>query len=121
MPSAVGARPLFPPLPRVQIERMACTEPSAYGRHRVRGECRSLQHVVLERAVGGAIHDTTVARILAAASVQPHRRRSWKTATIDARFVTKAARILWRYARVAWLYARGEMVRCLDETPRVQA
>ena len=56
MPSAVGARPFFPPLQRVQIERMACTEPSAYGLHLVRWDGRSLQQVVLERAVVGAIH-----------------------------------------------------------------
>jgi transposase len=121
MPSAVGARPFFPPLQRVQIERMACTEPSAYGLHLARWDCRSLQQVVLERAVVGAIHYTTVARILAAASLQPHRSRYWKTATIDERFVTKAARILWRYARVAWLYERGEVVLCLDEKPNLQA
>jgi hypothetical protein len=77
--------------------------------------------VVLERAVVGAIHDPTVARILAAASVPPHRSRSWKTATLDARFVTKAARILWRYARVAWLDERGEGVRWLEEKPHLQA
>jgi transposase len=121
MPSAVGARPFFPPLQRVHLERLACTEPSAYGLHLARWDCRSLQPVVLEQAGVGAIHDTTVARILAAASLQPHRRRSWKTATIDERFTTKAARILWRYERVAWLYARGEVGLCLDEKPNLQA
>jgi DDE superfamily endonuclease len=121
MPSALGVRPFFPPLQRVQIERIACTEPSAYGRHLTRWDCRSLQRVVLERAVVGASHYTTVARILAAASLPPPRCRYWKTATIDERFTTRAARILWRYERVAWLYERGEVVLCLDEKPNLQA
>ncbi len=121
MPSAAGGRPLFPPLARVQIERVACADPAAYGLHLARWHCRSLQQVVVERAIVDSIHDTTVARILAAASLQPHRSRYWKTATIDAQFTTRAAKILWRYERAAWLYERGEVVLCLDEKPNRQA
>jgi hypothetical protein len=69
MPSALGGHPFFPPLQCVQIERIACTEPSAYGLHVARWDCRSLQQVVVERAVVGAMHYTTIARILAAASL----------------------------------------------------
>jgi hypothetical protein len=121
MPSEAGARPFFPPLERVQIERIACPAPTAYGLHLPRWDCRSLPQVVVEHAVVGAIHYPTIAQILAAASLQPHRRRDWKTATIDERFTLKAAKILWRYERVAWLYERGEVVLCLDEKPHVQA
>jgi hypothetical protein len=121
MPSAAGDRPFFPPLERVQIERIACTEPTAYGLHLPRWDCRNLQQVVVEHAGVGAIHYTTIARILAAASLQPHRSRYWKTATIDAQFTVNAAKILWRYERVAWLYKRGEVVLCLDENPNLQA
>lgn len=77
--------------------------------------------MIVEQAVVGAIPYTTVVRILAAASLQPHRSRYWKTATIDERFTTQAARILWRYERVVWLYERGEVVLCLDEKPHLQA
>ena len=118
--SGVGAHPVFPPLERVQSERIACTAPAAYGLHRTRWDCRSLQQVVVARAVGGAIHDTTIARILAGARLHPHRRRYWKTATIDEPFVTSAANVVWRYARVEWLYARGELVLGLDEKPHRQ-
>jgi DDE superfamily endonuclease len=120
MPSGVGAHPVFPPLERVQIERIACTDPAAYGLHLTRWDCRSLQQVVVERAVVGAIHYTTIARILAGASLYPHRSRYWKTATIDEQFVTSAAKVLWRYEHVEWLYARGELVLCLDEKPHMQ-
>lgn len=113
--SGAGARPFFPPLPRVLIER--CTDPIAYGLHLARWDCRRLQEVVVEQAIVGAIHYTTVARILAQASLQPHRSRYWQTATIDERFITQAAKILWRYERVAWLYNRGEMGLCVDEKP----
>jgi hypothetical protein len=50
--------------------------------------------VVVKGTVGGAIHGTTIAWTLADASVQPHRSRYWKTATIDAQFTTKAAKVL---------------------------
>jgi transposase len=119
-PNEAGGRPFFPPLQRVQIERIACTEPTAYGLHLARWDCRSLQEVVVEQAIVGSIHYTTVARLLAQASLQPHRSHYWKTATIDERFITQAAKILWRYERVEWLYERDEVVLCVDEKPHMQ-
>jgi hypothetical protein len=95
-----GRPPVFSPLQRVQIERVACTAPPASGLQRARGDCRSLHEVVVEQAIGGSIHYPTVARILAQARLQPPRRRSWKTATIDERFLTQAAKMGWRYERV---------------------
>ena len=117
-----GRPPTFsPPLERAQIERIACTEPAAYGRRLTRWDCRSLADVVVERAVVDSIHYTTVARVLRAASLQPHRSRYWKTATIDADFTRRAARVLWCYERVEWLERRGALVLCVDEKPNVQA
>ncbi|HEX5438844.1 MAG TPA: IS630 family transposase [Gemmatimonadaceae bacterium] len=120
-PSALARRPRFPPLQRAQIERIACTHPAAYGRHLTRWDCRSLSEVAVEEAVVGSIHYTTVARVLSAASLQPHRSRYWKTATIDDSFTRQAARVLWCYERVEWLERRGELVVCLDEKPNLQA
>jgi transposase len=120
MLNGVGVRLFFPPLQRVHFERIACTDPAAYGLHLARWDCRSLQEVVVEQAIVDSIHYTTVARILAQASLQPHRSRYWKTATIDERFITQAAKILWRYERVEWLYERDEVVLCLDEKPHMQ-
>jgi hypothetical protein len=113
MPSGADARRFFPPLERVQIERVACTDPAAYGLHLARWDCRSRQQVVVERAIIGSMPYTTVARLLAAASLQPHRSRYWKTARIDTRFTTLAAKILW-------LYDQGEVVLCVDEKPHRQ-
>jgi DDE superfamily endonuclease len=121
MKSAAGARWCFPPLERVQIERIACTEPAAYGLQLTHWDCRSLQQIVVEQGVVDAIHYTTVAQILAQASLQPHRSRYRKTATIDEEFTTLAAKVLWCYERVAWLHARGAVVICLDEKPNIQA
>jgi len=59
--------------------------------------------------------------MLAEASLQPHRSRYWKTATIDETFLPLAAKVLWCYERVAWLHERGEIVLCLDEKPNIQA
>ena len=121
MRSGVGDRWFFPPLERVQIERIACTAPAAYGLQLTHWDCRSLQQLVVEQGVVEAIHYTTVAQILAEASLQPHRSRYWKTATIDDAFTALAAKVLWCYERVAWLHQRGEVVLCLDEKPNIQA
>jgi hypothetical protein len=121
MRNGVGGRPRFPPLQRVEIERLACTDPAALGLHLARWDCRSLQQVVVQQAVVGSIHYTTIARLLAGASLQPHRSRYWKTATIDEQFVAAAAQVLWCYERVDWLFRRGELVICLDEKPNLQA
>lgn len=121
MLNGAAARPFFPPLERVQIERIACTEPRAYDLHLARWDCRTLQQVVIEEAIVDTIHYTTVAHILASASLQPHRSRYWKTAKLDADFTRRAAQILWCYERVAWLRARGEVVICVDEKPNIQA
>jgi hypothetical protein len=121
MLSGAGDHPRFPPLERVHIERVACTDPGAYGLHLTHWECRSLQQIVVEQKLVSSIHFTTVARILAAADLQPHRSRYWKTATIDEHFTSLAAQILWCYERVWWLHKQGEVVICVDEKPNIQA
>jgi transposase len=118
---AVDGHRFFPSLQRVTIEQVACTVPRAYGWHLPRWDCRSLQQVVVEQAVVAAIHYTTVARILAEASLQPHRSRYWKTARLDEGFVRLAAKVLWWYEHVDWLHRRGEVVICMDEKPNIQA
>jgi hypothetical protein len=100
---------------------VACTEPAAYGRRLTRWDCRSLAEVVVERAIVESIHYTTVARLLRAASLQPHRSRYWKTAVVDEHFTRLAAPVLWCYERVEWLERRGELVLCVDEKPNLQA
>lgn len=121
MPGAVDGPRTFPPLQRVQIERMACTHPSAYGRSLSRWDVRSLQEEVIAHAIVAHIHYTTVARLLVQASLQPHRCRYWKTATIDDAFVRQAAQVLWCYEQVQALHRRGELVICVDEKPNLQA
>src|SRR3989442_9227205 len=103
------------------IERVACTEPAAYGVHVTRWDCRTLQQVVVEQAMVESIHYTTVARLLVVADLQPHRSRYWKTATIDEEFVARAAQILWGYERARRLQEQGEAVICVDEQPSIQA
>jgi hypothetical protein len=121
MVSGADGQPFFPSMQRVQIERIACTDPAAYGLHLTRWDCRTLQQVVIEQAIVDTIHYTTVARMLSCASLQPHRCRYWKTARIDEEFTIRAAKILWCYERVAWLRQRGELVISVDEKPSIQA
>ncbi|HJY79574.1 MAG TPA: IS630 family transposase [Candidatus Binatia bacterium] len=120
LPAVDGPR-FFPSLQRVTIEHIACTAPGACGLHLPRWDCRSLQQVVVEQAVVPAIHYTTVAHILAEASLQPHRSRYWKTARLDEEFVRLAAKVLWCYEHVDWLHRRGELVIGMDEKPNIQA
>jgi hypothetical protein len=121
MPRAADAPASFPPLQRVAIERMACTAPQAYGLQVARWDCRSLQQVVIEQAIVASIHYTTVAHLLAKASLHPHRSRYWKTAQLDEDFVRLAAKVRWCYEAVDWLHRRGEVVICMDEKPNLQA
>lgn len=121
MKNAVVGQQFFPSLERVNIERVACTDPHAYGLELTRWDCRTLGQVVIGQAIVESIHYTTVARILACASLQPHRSRYWKTATIDEEFILRAAKILWCYERVLWLHQRGEVIICVDEKPNIQA
>jgi hypothetical protein len=75
----------------------------------------------VERAIVDSIHYTTVARILAQASLQPHRSRYGKTARLDEEFLRLAAKVLWCYEVVDWLHRRGEVVIGMDEKPHIQA
>ena len=118
---AADAPESFPPLQRGAIEHVACTAPQAYGLHVARWDCRSLQQVVVEQALSDSIHYTTVAHILAEASLQPHRSRYWKAARLDEEFVRLAAQVLWGSEAVDWLPRRGEVVICMDEKPHIQA
>jgi hypothetical protein len=72
-----------------------------------REQHEALQQVVEEQGLVPSIHFTTVAHILARASLQPHRSRYWKTARLDEEFVHLAAKVLWCYEAVDWLH-RGE-------------
>jgi hypothetical protein len=118
---ARGGRQFFPSLQRVLVEHIACTVPAVYGLSLSRWDCRSLQQVVIEQAIVPTIHYTTVAHILAEASLHPHRSRYWKTARLDTEFLTAAAKVLWCYESVDWLHARGELVICMDEKLHIQA
>src|SRR5262249_61590241 len=107
---AANAPHTFPPLQRGAIEHVACTAHQAYGLHVARWDCRSLQQVVVEQALIDSIHYTTVAHILAEASLQPHRSRYWKTARLDEEFVRLAGQVPGGFEAVGLLHRRGEGV-----------
>jgi hypothetical protein len=121
MRRAVAAPAFFPPLQRVAIERVAGTAPQAYGVQVSRGDWRTLPQVVVEQALVESSHYTTVAHVLAQASLPPHRSRDWKTARVDEEFLRLAAKVLWCYELVDWSHRRGEVVICMDEKPNIQA
>jgi hypothetical protein len=116
-----GGPERFPPLQRVGIERLACSDPLGLGLHMTHWSTRSLAQVAEERGLVPAIAHSTVSLILRNADLQPHRSRYWKTPTIDDAFIEGAARILWCYERASDLAEKHEVVLCLDEKPNLQA
>lgn len=116
-----GGHGRFPPLQRVEIEQLACCQPSGLGLQMTHWATRSLALIASRRGIVPQIAHSTVALILRAAELQPHRSRYWKTPTLNAEFRQRAAGILWCYERALDLAARDELVICLDEKPNIQA
>jgi len=104
----------------VRIENLACTWPAEHGLALTHWAARTLQKEVIRQEICASIHSTTVARILAAASLQPHRFRYWKTTRWDAPAIRRAARVLWCYEHVGWLLKHNIVVLCLDEKANLQ-
>ncbi len=106
---------------RVQIEQLACCDPLGLGLELTHWSTRSLAAIAAEHLKRPHLAHSTVALILRAADLQPHRSRYWKTPTLNAEFVRRASRILWCYERVAHLQAHDEIVIGIDEKPNLQA
>ncbi len=99
---------------------LACCDPLGLGLHMTHWSTRSLAQIATERGLLPAIAHSTVSLILRAADLQPHRSRYWRTPTLNAEFVKRAARVLWCYERAEDLAEKGEIVLCLDEKPNLQ-
>jgi transposase len=111
----------FPPLVRVQVEQLACCEPSGLGLHLTHWSTRSLAEMAAACGIVPHITQSTVSLILRAADLEPHRCRYWKTPVLNPAFVQLASAVLWCYKRVNSLFERGEVVLCWDEKPNLQA
>ncbi len=99
---------------------LACCDPLGLGLHMTHWSRRSLAQEAEERGLVPAIAHSTVSLILRAADLQPHRSRYWKTPTLNAAFIKRAAQILWCYENASDLAAKHEVVLCLDEKPNIQ-
>lgn len=111
----------FPPLQRVEVERLACCEPAGIGLHMTHWSTRSLAQAARLLGIAPTLSHSTVALILRDAELQPHRSRYWKTPVPDDTFVTLAAKVLWCYEHAHALAQQGEVVVCVDEKPNIQA
>jgi transposase len=121
MRRAQAAQGGFPPLQRVEVERLACCEPAGIGLHMTHWSTRSLAQAARQQGIAPTLSHSTVALILRGAELQPHRSRYWKTPVPDDTFRTLAAKVLWCYERADALAAQGEVVVCVDEKPNIQA
>lgn len=115
-----GGRGKFPPLQRVEIEQLACCEPSGIGLEITHWSTRTLARVAVARGSLPHIAHSTVSLLLQGADLQPHRFRYWKTPTLNAEFRQRAAQVLWCYERATTLAEQGEVVICMDEKPHFQ-
>ncbi|MBI4318802.1 MAG: IS630 family transposase [Chloroflexi bacterium] len=102
------------------MENPACSKPGDHGLSLTHWSARTLQREVTRQEIIDTIHYRTVARILAAATLQPHRWRYWKTTVWNESAIQRAIRVLWCYERLDWLLERGILVVCLDEKPNLQ-
>ena len=117
---APGGRRRFPPLAKARIVELACLEPSAIGLHLTQWSVRTLTDVVIERGILSSVHYSTLSQILASVTLQPHRKKYWKTTRLDESFKNRAEQILWCYEQVERLAAEGYLVVCVDEKPNIQ-
>lgn len=99
---------------------LVCCDPLGLGLRMTHWSMRSLAQLAAERGLVPAIAHSTVSLILRAADLQPHRTRYWRTPTLNAEFVERAAKVLWCYERAEDLAQKGEIVLCLDEKPNLQ-
>lgn len=104
----------------MRIENLACTKPADHGLSLTHWSARTLREEVTKQEILDTIHYKTVARILAAASLQPHRWRYWKSTVWNTSAIQRATRVLWCYEHVDWLLERGILVICLDEKANLQ-
>ena len=120
VPARRAGRPVFPPRQRQEIIRLACLEPVAQGLHITHWSSEELARQAVLAGIVPALSGRTVRRILAAADLQPHRVRFWKTARLDAEFLERATTVLWCYANARRLARQGIWVVCTDEVPNFQ-
>ncbi len=111
----------FPPLQRVEVERLACCEPAGISLHMTHWSTRSLALAARRQGISSTLSHSTVALILRDAELQPHRSRYWKTPVPDETFRAQAAKVLWCYEHASALAEQGEVVLCVDEKPNIQA
>jgi hypothetical protein len=115
-----GDRAFFPSDARIAIEDLACQSPASVGWKVTHWSQRSLAQAATELEYVDRIDQTTVGDILAAADLQPHRSRYWKTTIWDDEAVERTLKILWYYERIESLWQRGEVIICADEKPNLQ-
>jgi transposase len=108
------------PLQRAQIVELACLEPIAKGLHITHWSSADLARQARCDGIVPTISPRTIRRILQAVDLQPHRTRFWKTATLNAEFMSRAIRILWCYTYAESLARRGFWIVCSDELPNFQ-
>lgn len=119
-PRRQGRPVLISDLHRAKIIHLACLEPVAKGLHITHWSSSDLARQAVKDGILPTISPRSVRRIMQEVDLQPHRTRSWKTATLNAQFLERAVKVLWCYTYATCLARRGFWVVCADELPNFQ-
>jgi transposase len=114
--SRSGRPRIVTPLERHQVVAAACQSPKAFGEARQIWTRESLAAAVVRSGLVRSISPSTVAEILDAAEIRPHRVKAWCHSN-DPEFQSKMRSIVRLYLR----RPRGEPVLCVDEKTGMQA
>jgi hypothetical protein len=109
------ARGSSPPTDRVEVVTLACERTAEHDGPATRWSLDDLARERVHRHADGALHRSTIQRVLPDADPKPHRSVYWLNSH-DPDFDTKAAEICRLYVRSPTLYRQGELVICTDET-----
>jgi hypothetical protein len=109
----------FPPVVALSVVKLACERPDVLGRSWSPWESAALARQLVRDGVVEAISPQTVQRMLAHHQLKPWRQHLWLSpqGPREAAFAAQIHAIVPRYTRPLGV---GEMVRCVDETTRLQ-
>ncbi len=116
----MAARPLFPPEDRHKVLVLATTPPADVGVPTSHWSLDDLAFQILKDTHYQDMSRSTIARILAAADLQPHRCRYWLKQH-DPDFEAKALEVCYWYLNALALWDQGELVVSVDEKTGIQA
>ena len=109
----------FPPDDGLGVVALACELPESSGSPGTRRSLDDLARQLVNDYAAAAMSRSTIARVLRAADVQPHRCRYWLNSH-DPDFLDRARDLSRLYAQALRRHGRGHLLLCTDEKTGMQ-